>query len=740
MSKITVSFYDAHRPILEEGTYTAEFSQQVSIGKEEDVTTGTVGHKVTTLESENFVQEASLTQSLEFHVAGPRFNLSSSLVHSVFPPKGGKGDYRADLPKLVLSRSTLPWERSPSLTGTSTSSAWLFLLLIDESEMASIQEQNNVTLGGESTAAEIQQAGTSLGTVNVGGDLTFHPHKFNALAVDKALATSLLPASLDELKYLSYARIKEGEEEQGVLICNRLPKAGSNSTAYLISVENNYDSSGAFVGVSITPPKGNSTDMFFPYYDKWSFHSVSEQLYAITADLVSKITKANPSIVLPDLSGVYGQLFTTTGDFLANTIIATISTKKPPSGGQSPLAIVQQAAMLPGSTFHGLMSNLIGGFQALTLAPTATDITSVGSVKLPFQQLTKNSEGDYSPNLTNAYYRSPLVASTIDMGSNIKFPSKVANVTAATAFTWTIPTQGTDLMFKGAGGTDTSYAAAFELGRLMAINNTVFAKDFVNWKVQTAAALRTQKIGVGKSTNHIVQNTQPQPQAMPESVKDQFVAWSKLSDIPYQYFVPDSHLLPTESLRYFYIDINWVNAFLCGAFSIGYTVKADLTVYLNEVLLANSTHYQGFLLNSFAVSGWPNYDVDAYLIGEITQMKDKKKTTTKEELKLPETALLYRKNLSIDITMAVYDQKFDELKFHLHHSKVHSGFLYENGKYEKILNSGKANQSIITAEITSNRTINNLNTLAGKINATSVSKFAAGMLEGTPVVRFGIGT
>lgn len=701
----TVTFYDAHRPSLEDGTYHASFEQKVTVDADDTLNPPAV--------------------DIEFHVSGPRFNLSSTLVHSVFPPKGGKGDYRADLPKLVLNRSTLPWERSPSEADLSTTSAsWLFLLLIDESEISHVTEYNNVTLEGDSAVVQITQAGTNLGTVNVGGDLSFHKNKFNSLAVDVTLAKSLLPTSLDELQYLSYARIKEGEE-QSVLMCNRLPQAGFNSTVYLISVENNYDSSGSFTGISITPPSGSSSEVFFPYYDKWSFHASSEQLYVITADLVSKITKANPSITLPDLSRIYGQLFTSTDDFLANAIIKTISATKPAAGGQSPLAIVQQAAMLPGSTFHGLMSNLSGGFQALTLAPTATDITSVGTVQLPFQQLVKNNEGDYAPSLTNAYYRSPLVAATINMSNNPTFPSHVANATTSTAFTWSIPTQGTDLLFKGAGGTDTTYAAAFELGRLMAINNTVFAKDFVNWKVQTAAALRAKKMGLGKAMDHIVQNTQSQLQAMPESVKEQFVAWSQLNDIPYSYLVPEPQLLPTESLRYFYIDINWINAFLCGAFSIGHTVPADLTFYLNEVLLVDSTVYQGFLLNSFAVSGWPNYDVDAY----DTDAK-----------KLPTSALVFRKNLATDITIALYHQAFDELMFHLHHSKVHSGFLYENGKYEKILNSGKADQSSITADITADRTITSLDKLAEKIKATSVSEFAAGMLEGTAAVRFGIGT
>lgn len=706
-----VSFYDAHLPPVESGTYQASFTQNIEVG--------------------DTPAEPPLTKSLQFHVAGPRFNLSPSLIQSVYPPKGGKGDYQADLPKLVLDRSTLPWERSPQLIEQKTTSAsWLFLLLIDESETAQVTAHNNVQLTGTSNAAEIKQGNASIGAVNVGGDLMFHPHAFNSLAVETSLAKTLLPANLNELQYLSYARIKEGEEEQGVLLCNRLPKAGSNSTVYLISVENNYDSSGNFTGIGITPASGSSSELFFPYYYKWSFHAVSEQLYVITKDLVNKITKTNAALTLPDLSSIYGQLFTTKEDFLDNSIIKTVSTTKTNTSSQSPLQILQKAAMLPGSTFHGLLSNLSGGFKPLTLA-AAQDITATGAVELPFQQLEKNQQGDYTPNLTNAYYRGPLVASKVSLQAFPKFPSKVADATDAASFTWNIPQQGTDLILKGTGGTDTSYAAAFELGRLMAINNVAFAKEFVTWKVQTAIALRVQTMRTDSSTSHIVQKNQPQCSDMPSSVKAQFTAWSTLKGIPYNYLVANTELLPTESLRYFYMDINWVNALVCGAFSIGHTVSADLRTYLNEVLLDTTVKYQGFLLNSFAVSGWPDYEVDAYVTETLS--------ASTEKTILPASAQILRKNVSIDITMVLYSQPFNELRFYLHHSKVHSGFLFENNDYEKVVNSGEKDQSTSVVSISAaSNTISSLVDLATKLKANSVSEFAAAMLEGTPAVQFNI--
>ncbi|HYP08226.1 MAG TPA: hypothetical protein VER03_18475, partial [Bryobacteraceae bacterium] len=42
-----------------------------------------------------------------------------------------------------------------------------------------------------------------------------------------------------------------------------------------------------------------------------------------------------------------------------------------------------------------------------------------------------------------------------------------------------------------------------------------------------------------------------------------------LAGIPINYLVPDEGMLPPESIRFFYVDMNWVDAAMDGAFSIG---------------------------------------------------------------------------------------------------------------------------------------------------------------------------
>lgn len=51
-----------------------------------------------------------------------------------------------------------------------------------------------------------------------------------------------------------------------------------------------------------------------------------------------------------------------------------------------------------------------------------------------------------------------------------------------------------------------------------------------------------------------------------------------LRGLPFSYLVPDERLLPPESIRFFCLDENWLNALTDGALSVGRTAKVDLAV------------------------------------------------------------------------------------------------------------------------------------------------------------------
>lgn len=48
-----------------------------------------------------------------------------------------------------------------------------------------------------------------------------------------------------------------------------------------------------------------------------------------------------------------------------------------------------------------------------------------------------------------------------------------------------------------------------------------------------------------------------------------------LSGVPIQYLVADERMLPPESIRFFYLDMNWIDSLVDGAFSIGRNLTED---------------------------------------------------------------------------------------------------------------------------------------------------------------------
>lgn len=712
MDKATITFHDAHIPVLEDGEYDVTVSQKLDSSFDADI----ADKKVT------------------FNVTGPKFQLNPNQIVSVYPPNAGKGDFMAVLPTLALKRSTLPWERSPlssskdySSVNQVQNSSWLFLLLVDENELlsGSVKELNDQSLSG------LQN------TLGIDSNEVHHlPKKINYLTVNSSLIagdSSLIPNTLSELQYLSYARVKnepgeESGEEHAVLLCNRLPKKGSNSTVYLVSLENNYqtlDNGNSFTFNGFDNPK-DSTKKVFPYLYKWKFHAFDDQLYCITENKAKKINSSLSKDY--DFSSIYEKVYIRTGEFTD-----ALSKLKPAITVKKELNVIEQISKVPGSNFHELLSNLDGGFKPLSIPVTSESITSSGSLKLTYLNGTQSENTTPS----NAWYRSPLAASPISLANLDSFKFEAGF----------FPEQASGLVLTINGTDDYTYSSAFELGRLTALDDVDFAKEFYKWKCEYAAAKRASLNPDPHS--YLAVSDQTTIPVLPKHINDKFIAWKQLKGIPYRYLVPDPSLLPNESIRYFQVDQNWIKAFICGAFSIGHTIETNFSDELTKLMSFNRTQEiinnktieinfpkYGFLINSFAVSGWPGYLVE---------------TTPPSLYPTDPLKLVRRENLDVNIELFLYNNSFTELNFHLHPGKTHSGFLYENGKFTKeshtiiaeispaLTNDGENGPYVVDIKTLYSNIETAYNKSKKKTDPDySISVFAGKMLEGTPEVYFNI--
>jgi hypothetical protein len=206
-----IQFISFHKPALKDGEYTIKINQ--------------------TIKGKGIPENPGTKKILTFSVAGERYSLNPMDVGMVFPPEGSVADHSNCFPHIVLNRSTLPWERQHFTHKNQESSApWLALLLFTDDEMKHIDtEIQTLEKSGFPFDDEIGQLPTD---------------KLTILKIDAKLLKNIVPDE-NEMSLLTHVRKgcdaneKPIGNEQALVICNRLPKKGEESTMHLVSMEMN---------------------------------------------------------------------------------------------------------------------------------------------------------------------------------------------------------------------------------------------------------------------------------------------------------------------------------------------------------------------------------------------------------------------------------------------------------------------------------------------------------------------
>lgn len=219
---LQMQLFDYCAPPLVAGNYTISSTQEVIWSKK------------------NVNQRYDSTQQVL--VDGPRFTLDPSMVYSIFPPANMQGQYETILPHIVLTKRTLPWERTmDQKPPTNPPEPWMALMLFTEGE---IEELLNITVGTLITPEDPTIMGPQ-GLVGV----TPVEMALPCMGVDipyKDVFKLIIP-SRAELPYLAHCREVDmaGKElrsdiEEGwfsVMVANRLPQPGAKNYACLVSLE-----------------------------------------------------------------------------------------------------------------------------------------------------------------------------------------------------------------------------------------------------------------------------------------------------------------------------------------------------------------------------------------------------------------------------------------------------------------------------------------------------------------------
>jgi hypothetical protein len=539
-----IQFHQWCEPPLEPGDYTVDVTQSVT------------------------ELDAAFKNELAFSVAGPRFSLNPSEIYSVYPPKGHVGDFANALPHIVFTRRTLPWERSvhPGQRESGDKLPWMALLVFSAADFPD-DKFPEITLRSIAELINPKPADPY-----VGPKLAVNKEKDGLAAYEKAedlcntielewgLFQKIAP-SKDDLAYLAHVReVNTGNKETlsfladgwfSVVLANRLPEPerkgveplAVENRAYLVSLEGMTD----YLPGSKEPSP--SKPVRLAVLSHWSFHC--REAFAFKASM-SKL-------------GVQR---------LATPYLG-------PSAQTKAQLQVKKALQL--------------GYTALNHS------TRLGEKAV-------------------SWYRGPLVPLDLVKQSNFIFRP------AADAALRYSPLDG--MM-------DTAYAAAYQLGRLLALQDRHFAaalygyrnrvqrqmnevlgrkqaetifegasggreseimrsylKKFDPTDAKTVAkkgwateqnVLQAEPDGYGVKTAankgpNELNLTTDLDLTIPTSICRWLAKLVLLYRVPFANLVADERMLPPDSIRFFYLDPNWLKCLLEGACSVGRSSSRDESV------------------------------------------------------------------------------------------------------------------------------------------------------------------
>jgi hypothetical protein len=227
---------------------------------------------------------------------------------------------------------------------------------------------------------------------------------------------------------------------------------------------------------------------------------------------------------------------------------------------------------------------------------------------------------------------------------------------------------------------DATYAAAWELGRMLTLEEKDVASSIYNYK----RSLAQQNKQSQPDEFDILMNDDDNQAGLPDDIKVWLNNLLFLKPIPFNYLVPYEQMLPHESIRFFMLDKKWVQCLLDGAMSIGriFDMKDDRKKKVTEEIDLN---WSGFILRSEVVASYPDLEI----------MSDFDEP-------------VQRRRLGSDVIMCIFkDKKIDKADVFLKPEGVHFGFSKIRNNHKIIIkeDSGRPTEQMFNVQF-ENRMMN----------------------------------
>lgn len=601
-----IQFYDSYVPSLSAGRYTIEVRQQLGVpGAEQE----------------------DMKASRTVQVVAPQIGIDPADIHAVAPPNGASGPFGDELPHMVLNRRALPWERGA--TGT----PWIALLLLTTDEMAPgpVGEPDAPSGAMKTTAAEFVglQGSEAIYVPEIALDPGVQPDaELLYIAITPETFTTLMPRA-EEVSYLAHARNVEildsltaDNADPGwfaTVIGNRFPvtggggPTGTRNTVHVVSLEDFRDK----LSGDATFKRSDGDD--YPFVGlislaRWSF-SVLEGGGDDFAALMKRLVEdeIDPETGAPNPDRLRLTLRTETSSDVANGRLNAGYAPVPyhaRSGEESfawyrgplaptPVKAIEPEAVLPTAD------------AALIYDPENGVFDSSLAAAWQIGQLMALADGSYRARLEELKRRSQHLALTA--------AAQTGDLTSA---------QRVDRARDTAPAHERLLRALSQdlLSAIGEASRGGLSQDRDRQRPEPGRTPLTEILSDPEAARLIADALRPEHAAVAETL----AGWQLLESVPFTHLAPDARMLPNESIRFFYLDRNWLSALMDGATSLSLHTDADLAWWRasrgqilddasrraaarRSAMLGvepaprsnTQSRLAGFLLRSTVVAGWP---------------------------------------------------------------------------------------------------------------------------------------
>ncbi|MEV5887011.1 hypothetical protein AB0L74_30820 [Streptomyces sp. NPDC052020] len=631
---------DSLTPALVTGTYTITVHQNL---------TNTAGDAV----DEGYLPTESAPTSQQFEVRAPRFTVDPEWIHGCYPPANAIGGFADTLPHVTLTRATLPWERLLASSSATKTCAlpWLALLLFGEGELPGDPHCMGTTQ--PRTVAQMWAAkpedrhpddtGVTLPDFDRTEGLAVpETAPVRTISLTDTLLKDLAPGE-DELPYLCHLRTVNEEDQHtrsdeirlgdyAVTVANRFPRpAGGRYVAHLVSLEGwrNHlpDTDGSAKGPAADPEQLRMVSLW-----SWTFECLPSRAASFTT-LTQRFV---------DSAGSEG------GNLLLRIPVAT----QPLGTDQKEVAVRLNAGYVPITCRSETGLDTFGWYRGpLAAHPLAVPFDPAERRRCAGEALVLlESYGVYDVSLSAAFTAGRAaalaaphfcaallrtrtqarraIADALRGGGLTRLDAKSKLPSAVKADDPTLrPGQARTTLEKLVDkGSDSllsrllSNAAQPRQGRPPApARARAAARAAVTDLTPDLLRRNTTLRGQLRTLLRPPRPTTATGQAGDDTgVADAWLAGlTDLKGLPFSHLVPDSRMLPPESLRFFHVDPYWITALVDGALSIGRAHDFDAAI--DDLLFTPQAATQpdtraaaaGMLLRSELVSGWPGLEITA---------------------------------------------------------------------------------------------------------------------------------